>query len=88
MLFLLPLALVACATPPCPPGFTAGTLAEAYFGRNHAGREAGSDADWARFLDEAATPAFPDGLSVLDGAGQWRGRDCVVVTTASACGGF
>ncbi len=70
------LLLAGCATPPpCPPGLGPATVAEAFFGRNQAGREVVSDADWARFLEDSVTPAFPDGLTVLDGAGQWRGRD-------------
>ena len=73
------LLLAACATspPPCPPGTQAATVAEAYFGRNSQGAEVVTDAAWAAFLDEAVTPAFPGGLTVLDGAGQWRGRDGV-----------
>lgn len=75
-LLLLPL-LAACATPPpaCPPGTEAATVAEAYFGRNSGGREVVDDAAWSRFMDEVVTPAFPDGLTVLDGAGQWRNRE-------------
>ena len=30
------------------------------------------DAAWTRFLAEEITPRFADGLTVLDGAGQWR----------------
>lgn len=75
-LLALALLLGACATPPpCPPGTAASTIAEAYFGRNSAGREVVDDAAWARFMDEVVTPAFPDGLTVLDGAGQWRNRE-------------
>ncbi len=29
---------------------------------------------WARFLAAEVTPRFPDGLTVLAGTGQWRGR--------------
>lgn len=29
---------------------------------------------WAKFLDTAVTPRFPDGLSVVDVYGQWRSR--------------
>ncbi len=32
-----------------------------------------SDADWASYLAGEVTPRFPAGLTVLDGAGQWRG---------------
>lgn len=31
-----------------------------------------TEAEWARFMADTVTPAFPDGLTVLDGAGQWR----------------
>ena len=33
-----------------------------------------NDAEWQAFLDETVTPRFPDGLTVLRGAGQWRNR--------------
>lgn len=76
---LLLAGCAASATPPaCPPGTQAATVAEAFFGRNSGGREAVTDAEWARFLDEVVTPAFPDGLTVLDGTGQWRGRSGVI----------
>ena len=29
---------------------------------------------WRAFLDKEVTPRFPDGLTVLDAYGQWRGR--------------
>jgi hypothetical protein len=44
-----------------------------YFGRNIAGGGEVSDTDWASFLATEVTPRFPDGLSVIDMAGQWRG---------------
>jgi len=36
-----------------------------------------------RALPLVVTPAFPDGLTVLDGAGQWRGRDGAVARERS-----
>ncbi len=76
---LLPLlggcAAAGGARPACPAGTEAATVAEAYFGRNSGGREAVTDAEWTRFMDEVVTPAFPDGLTVLDAAGHWRGRE-------------
>lgn len=71
---LAALALLAgCATPPpCPAGTDAATVAEAYFGRNIRGRAPVSEAEWRGFLSDTVTPAFPDGLSVLDASGQWR----------------
>ncbi len=75
----LALLLAGCAAtgepPACPAGLSPATVAEAFFGRNAGGREVVSDADWALFLDQVVTPAFPDGLTVLDATGQWRSRD-------------
>jgi hypothetical protein len=45
---------------------------ELMFGRNVHGRLGVGDAAWARFLAREITPRFPDGLTVLDAAGQWR----------------
>jgi hypothetical protein len=42
-----------------------------YFGRDSAAGEV-SEAEWAGFLAQEVTPRFPDGLSVLDVAGQHR----------------
>ena len=69
---LLLLAGCAAAPPPCPVGASAATIAEAYFGQNVKDRAPVTDAEWARFMAEVVTPAFPDGLTVLDGTGQWR----------------
>jgi hypothetical protein len=41
------------------------------FGRSMPGGGAVSDTDWAGFLAETVTPRFPDGLTVLNGNGQW-----------------
>ena len=69
---LLLLAGCAAAPGPCPVGAKPATIAEAYFGRNVQGRAPVTDAEWARFMADTVTPAFPDGLTVLDGTGQWR----------------
>jgi hypothetical protein len=45
---------------------------ELMFGRNVRGHAGDGDAAWARFLAREITPRFPDGLTVLDAAGQWR----------------
>ena len=45
-------------------------VAELLFGRTRV-----SEASWARFLATEVTPRFPDGLTVLDGYGQWRPPD-------------
>ena len=69
---LLLLAGCAAAPEPCPAGASPATMAEAYFGRNVKTRAPVTDGEWARFMADTVTPAFPDGLTVLDGAGQWR----------------
>jgi len=68
------LLLAGCAAAPqsCPMGAGPATIAEAYFGRNVKTRAPVTDGEWARFMADTVTPAFPDGLTVLDGAGQWR----------------
>jgi hypothetical protein len=45
--------------------------AELYFGRGLPNRGV-SEAQWARFAADVFTAQFPDGLTVLDGHGQWR----------------
>jgi hypothetical protein len=45
---------------------------ELYFGRDKNDGTEVSDEDWSKFLDEFVTPRFPDGLTVLDGNGQYR----------------
>ncbi|MBP0464799.1 DUF3574 domain-containing protein [Roseomonas sp. PWR1] len=74
---LLPALAAACAAPPpaCPPGTEAATVSEAYFGRNVRDRAPVSEAEWRAFLADTVTPAFPDGLTALDGRGQWRSRE-------------
>jgi hypothetical protein len=69
---LLLLAGCAAAPQPCPVGASSVTIAEAYFGRNVKTRAPVTEAEWARFMADTVTPAFPDGLTVLDGTGQWR----------------
>jgi hypothetical protein len=72
------LALSAC-TPPAPQTIASTCTAplkpavqvDLYFGLAMKGREIG-EAAWAAFLNEEVTPRFPDGLSVVDVAGQYR----------------
>ena len=48
---------------------------ELYFGRNIPDGGTVSESDWQKFIDEIVTPRFPNGLTVLDADGQWRGKD-------------
>lgn len=47
------------------------TVATLYFGRNIPGGGEVSERDWRQFLARVVTPAFPNGLTVSDGVGQW-----------------
>src|SRR5258707_15215092 len=58
---------VACDAPQRPM-----QQIELMFGRSTAGHLRVGEAAWARFLAREITPRFPDGLTVLDAAGQWR----------------
>jgi hypothetical protein len=82
MLFLRSLFLIAlvCAsselahaqTLTCRTGAQSTAVAELLFGRKIGDRIGVSEAAWGRFLDREMTPRFPDGLTVVDAAGQWR----------------
>ncbi len=47
-----------------------------YFGTERPdGRGPIVEREFMRFLDQEITPAFPEGLTLHDGYGQWRGKD-------------
>jgi hypothetical protein len=58
----------------CAPGQQAMLAAELLFGRKIGDRVGVSEADFRRFVDEAVTPRFPDGLTILDASGQYHDR--------------
>jgi hypothetical protein len=49
-------------------------VAELMFGRKIGERIGVSNAAWARFVDREIAPRFPDGFTVIDATGQWRGQ--------------
>lgn len=57
--------------------------AQLFFGRNIADAQGVSDSDFRAFVDEVMTPAFPAGLTVLEGGGQWRGAENQLIREAS-----
>lgn len=67
----------------CEDGLETASTAELIFGRNIGDAPGVSDADWTAFLDAEVTPRFPDGLTVIDAAGQWRSLKGAVVHEAS-----
>lgn len=82
---VLPL-LAGCASwtaPSCSAGLKPMTEADLYFGRNIGNTPGVGDDDWKRFVDEEITPRFPDGLTVEDASGQWKGADGAILHEAS-----
>lgn len=77
----------------CPGPLKPMLRTELFFGRHAGDRLAVSDKQWTRFVARELTPRFPDGLTVLDGTGQWRdggrvmrepSKIVIVVTAADA----
>jgi hypothetical protein len=81
--------LAGCATAPqdplpaCPVGQEAHRTAQLFFGRNIGDKAGVTDADFRKFMDEEVTPKFPDGLTVMDGGGQWRGDENRLIREAA-----
>lgn len=87
---LAALALAGCATtspepppPPCPEGEEPLRTAQLFFGRNIAGQPGISEAAFGAFVEEELTPRFPQGLTVLDGGGQWQGSENALIRQAA-----
>jgi hypothetical protein len=68
----------------CAIGDTALVRDLVYFGRNLPGGGTVSDAEWLGFLDSVVTPSFPNGFTVVEGTGQWKGRSGTVERERSA----
>ena len=58
----------------CRDGHKPQQVVQLMFGRKIGPHVAVSEARWMQFLDREITPRFPDGLTVLDAAGQSRER--------------
>ena len=56
---------------------------ELYFGLSRADGPNVTEAEFQAFVDEVVTPRFPDGLTLLSGAGQFRGSSGAVVKEPS-----
>lgn len=67
----------------CGSGFEPFERDTLYFGRAMPSGGQVSDAEWTAFLDETVTPAFPQGFTVIDAAGQWRSTSGSVVREPS-----
>ncbi len=67
----------------CPAGAESWARTELYFGLSRPDGSVISDAEFQGFVDDEVTPRFPDGLTLLAGAGQWRGDDGAIVKEES-----
>ena len=56
----------------CPEGSELNVEYRLFMGRNSGGEEVVTDQAWEVFLRDIITPRFPNGLTVLDGQGQWQ----------------
>ncbi len=73
--------LAACVSPQhlgCKPGEQLAVLDTLYFGTARDGGPVTAD-EWTKFLNTAVTPRFPQGLTVSQASGQWRGADGAII---------
>ena len=79
---MLSLTVAGCAslqTPSCPTGQERLRTAQMFFSQ----KPGVSDAEFRKFVDEELTPRFPDGLTILNGGGQWGGSENQLIREAS-----
>jgi hypothetical protein len=67
----------------CAAGSQAMVQDRLYFGTGRPGGGTVSEAEWSAFVDEVVAPAFPDGFTLWNAAGGWRGADGNPVREAS-----
>lgn len=81
---ILVLALAGCASAPkpvCPAGQSPLRTAQLFLGAKPPAKV--SNNDLRRFVDAEVTPRFPDGVTVVDGGGQWRGDENRMIREAA-----
>src|SRR5689334_8724139 len=89
LLATIAILIAGCASvrPSCPAGEQAAVNESLYFGTAIPGAKAPNDvvtvAQWADFLKTVVTPRFPDGFTVWQATGQWRGADGIIVGESS-----
>lgn len=79
------LGLAGCTSAPkpqaCPAGQAPLRTAQLFLGAG--APVAPGDRDLRRFVDQEITPRFPDGVTVVDGGGQWKGSANRMIRQAS-----
>jgi hypothetical protein len=63
----------------CPAQAAAMQQLELFFGTAIKGHATVAPRAWSQFLAEEVTPRFPDGLTIFDAHGQWRGANGRIV---------
>jgi uncharacterized protein DUF3574 len=80
---ILLLALAGCMTSPkaaCPAGQAQVRTAQLFVGSKSTPV---SEVEVRRFVDREVTPRFPDGVTIVDGGGQWTGDENRLIREAS-----
>jgi len=80
---VLALLLGGCVSLSRQDGLRKGHLERLYFGRNIGDSATVGDSAWHAFVRETVTPAFPEGATVWEAAGQWRAPDGTLVRERS-----
>ena len=62
----------------CQANATLMSRLELLFGMSRRDAPPVSDEEWQSFVDQEVTPRFPDGLTVVQGYGQWRNSKGVI----------
>lgn len=82
---ILMLGLAGCMSTPrpqaCPAGQAQLRTAQLFLGAKAPATP--DDRDLRRFVDQEVTPRFPDGVTVVDGGGQWKGSENRLIREAS-----
>jgi len=80
---ILLLSVAGCTTAPrvaCPAGQAKVRTAQLFLGSKSTPV---SEVEVRRFVDREVTPRFPDGVTIVDGGGQWTGDENRLIREAS-----
>ena len=81
---ILTVGLAGCMSAPkpaCPAGQAHLRTAQLFLSARPPAKI--TDSDIRRFVDVEITPRFPDGVTVVDGGGQWRGDENRMIREAA-----
>ena len=67
----------------CPLGEQRLVRDALYFGLTRPGGGAIAEDEWRAFVDEKLAVVFPNGFTIVDATGQWRGADGAIVREPS-----